>query len=739
MSKLLSDAAMSGRGSRLGARFLGLVPLAAVLAACGGGGGGGSGGSSGGPLIVLAATPTNGQEILKDFSDPELNGKLTVKLSSVPRVSSIIDPTDPFNQLTPYVQILNQAFARVPGTPNVDKQTKSFTFTPAGGTLVNGQYTLTMAKFVTAADGSLLNSGVEDFSTSWTVGPDVYSPVIRNTSPAANQKDTPLFTPIVITFNESLDPASVVLGQTVFVQDGGTNPPTQLNGTLQLKRNGFDMVFFPDPCVGMPSSTTIVVRLLGAGNTSFVRDRVNPPNGLVGDPTNNNEYSFQFNTKGVKPLPTSINVPPSWSPRQNFNLYWNTVAYAYTNKATYAFDVTDVQEPPATSATATIDPSLTLQILQTNKTTQLPVTSTWWWYAPLQTFFRNGPYGGDWEAKLSKPGEAVVDWRFDGTTGVSYIYQIDEADESVAIINTGTGKVEGHFKGVGSPRGITITAPATTGNSVAILVTNYGQATLTAIPVSTIVPGQQICTAVKELEDNIKMRSFMSTGRNPAGVACEWYGTAQIGAVVNQADSTLQIFDPGSLKNVVSGALGTFTQPFPVGENPIDVCWTYLVTSPVHPPYIWAYVVNQGGQQDPQGSVSLWFNHSSLIGLFDSNTGIVVATLKDGVNVPGKPMSDPISLSCYIPNTAGDDIFKADINTAGNFTAVSVTLTTSQDRHLGSNPTKMTFTGNVNFMTALASLTGQGQVAVYQRDATVGPPILYPLPGVQSVFSAWDQ
>jgi hypothetical protein len=736
MSKLRSAAVGTGRVGRLGSVFLGLAPLAVLLAACGGGGNGN--GDGGGPLIVLKVTPTNGQETLKDMSDPELNGQLTLQFTTVPKAASMIDPTNSFNQLTPYVQILDQAFARVAGTPNIDKQTRTFTFTPAGGQLNNGQYTVTVSKFVTASDGSLLNSGVEDFSASWTVGADIYPPVVRNTTPAPNQTNTPLFNPIVITFNESIDPTSVVLGQTVYVQDGGTNPPTQINGTLFLKRNGFDMVFLPDPCQGLPPSTTVVVRLLGAGNTSFIRDRVSPPNGLVGDPANSYEYSFQFNTKGVKPLPTAINVPGSWGPRYNPFNNWNTVAYASTNTASYAFDCVDVTA--GYYVNGVIDTSRTLQVLQNDKN-GTPVVSTFWWYPPLATFFRNGPYGGDWEAKMGKPGEAIVDWRYDGATGSSYIYQIDEVNESVAIVNTGTGKVEGHFKGVGTPKGITNSAQGTLGDNEIVFVSNYGQATLTGIPISTIVPGQNVCTAIKELEDDFSKRVFMTTGRNPAGVACEWFGSAQIGGVVNQSEGTLQIFDPGSLANVNSVTLGTFTQPFTVGENPIDLAWTPLVTAPTHPPWIWAYVVNQGGQENPEGSVSLWFNHSSLIGLFDSNTGIVVTTLKDGMNVPGRPFSDPLGLRCWVPNTAGDDVQRADLNLSGNFLGVAFTLTIGENRVLGANPTKMTFTGDYggNILTAFASLAGEGQVAVYQLDGTVGNASYYRLPGVQYVFSAWDQ
>ena len=100
--------------------LLGLLPLAGMLAACGGGGGSGvPGNDPTDPLIVLAATPTNSQETVADgsLSDPGLNGKLIVNFTSLPRYKDVIDPVNDFNGLTPNVQILNQGFFRVPGTP----------------------------------------------------------------------------------------------------------------------------------------------------------------------------------------------------------------------------------------------------------------------------------------------------------------------------------------------------------------------------------------------------------------------------------------------------------------------------------------------------------------------------------------------------------------------------------------------------------------------------------------------
>jgi hypothetical protein len=715
-------AANHGRGARLAALFLGLVPLTGLLAACGGGGGDGGDDDASGDMLVERVTPTNGQETLANLSDPDLNGRLTMVLSGIPTASSIIDPQNAVNLLTPNVQILDQSFTRVRGTPAVDAATRTVTFTPAGGSLAPAQYTVTMSKFVSSTSGKLLNNGLEDFSSSWTVGPDVYPPVVRNVSPANNQNDVPLFTPIVVTFNESLEPASVVFGQTVFVQDGGTNPPTQLSGTLQLKRNGFDLVFTPDPCVGLPPSTTVVFRMLGAGNVSFLRDPVGNP--LVGDPNNSNEVQFQFNTKGVKPLPIAANMHTPGSPRTS--LLTPMLAYVTSRDRVYAFDVSAVAFERALFGR--MDVSLVQQVLETNRQ-PIQTSPTTWGYGPL--------YGGDYEAKLGQCGEAILDARLDPATGDTYYYMIDEANESVAIVHSATGRIEGHFNGIGTPKGIAMTSPFSAGSTPILFVTNYGQATLTGIDIGPIQPGLPICTAIQELQDDQSRRLYMPTGRNPAGVAAYW-GNAAIPAagLVNQSDGEFQIFDPRTLAPIGSSFLGVLSDTYSVGENPIDIAWSpYFAASG----WIFAYVVNQGGIQNPTGSVSVWWNATTGFAPFNSRSGTIATTITDGMNVPGRVTSNPgvLGNSFYVPNTGGDEIVGVNLGQVGGYIYTTITATVGSTRPVGDNPTGISWTGLLNADVAIVPLPGLGVVGAYGLDSTITPPVYFSLPGARYTF-AWQ-
>ncbi|MHC4923523.1 MAG: Ig-like domain-containing protein [Planctomycetota bacterium] len=695
--------------------------MALLVAGCGGGGGGGGDSvGSGADLIVLATTPTNGQETLTDLSDPGLNGRLTLKFTDTPRSRAMIDNSNAFNGLTANVQILDQAFARVPGTPSIDPATRSFTFTPAGGNMDAAQYTVTVSKFVNSGAGKTLNQGAEDYSSSWTVGPDVYPPVVRNTSPAANQDEVPVHTPIVVTFNESLDPSTVVLGQTVFVQDGGTNPPTQLVGTLQLARNGFDILFVPDPCAGLPPATTVVVRLLGTGNTSFIRDNVG--NGMEGNVNVGTqsapiwEYQFQFNTKGTQPFPNPCVTPLPGSPRLTpfggdyitATGRYGQAAYATTSNRILAFDVTDVMLDFIQNFT--FRPELTVQV-HTDNTARID------W---CQALVGNFPYGSTFE----------LDWRFDSATNHSYIYIVNESQDRISIVNTSTGKIEGHFKGVGSPKGITQTGPGSTGLSPMLFVTNFGQGTVTGIPLNAVQPGIAICDAVNALNDDISNRVFVNVGRNPNGIAAEFFGTPIV-MVANQGDNEVTVFDPQSLTSPSGGLQDTFQ----VGESPSEVVWAQPTQIG-----LFAWIVNQGGVNDPDGSVSLWWSGAGGY-IFGTNTGSVTGQLQDNIAAPGKAFSDTATLNCYVPNTASNTVTEATVTFQGGSIFATIQPQVNNSREVGPNPTSLTLTGGLGSGSRLAfvSLAGGGQIAVYDFNSSFTTPALYNLPGVRQVFSAWDQ
>ena len=177
---------------------LGLAITLVFVAGCGGGGGssGGTDNDSGTrdvDLIVQRVLPTNGQEVANDLVD--VGGQIEVKFSSGLASGTVLDSNNQFNGLTAFVNILDSAFQRVPGTPTINYgpggDGNVLTFVPSGGVLPNGQYTVTCARAVKSKDGKLLNNGRFDHRSSFTVGTDTYKPVIRNTFPVPDQKEVP--------------------------------------------------------------------------------------------------------------------------------------------------------------------------------------------------------------------------------------------------------------------------------------------------------------------------------------------------------------------------------------------------------------------------------------------------------------------------------------------------------------------------------------------------------------------
>jgi len=219
-------------------------------------------------LVVTLVTPTNNQEVLPDLSDPGLNNVVTVRFSAPVRPGDFIANNNVFNRLTPAVEFLNASFDRLPGEPEV--RGNVFRFDPRtpsnGGVLANGQYTLNIKSSVRSRKGKLLNSGLKDFTTTFSVGTDTFAPVLRKVSPIHNQQNIGLNQRIVATFNEPIAAASILT--TISVNDVSTNPPTPILGVqggtgLTLERNGFDIVFTPDPCFGYPPKSTIQMQIQG--------------------------------------------------------------------------------------------------------------------------------------------------------------------------------------------------------------------------------------------------------------------------------------------------------------------------------------------------------------------------------------------------------------------------------------------------------------------------------------------
>jgi YVTN family beta-propeller protein len=523
----------------------------------------GCGGSVGGPnstdpsvgvrLIVQRSLPTNGQEVLSTLADAgeeQDAGKITLTFSERFDPLTILDPNNAFNGLTSDVNILNSAFSRVPGTPSVTgPRGNILEFVPAGGVLPNGQYTVTVTRDVRSFDGSQLNAGIRDYHSAFTVGPDTFNPVIRNTFPAPSQKDVSKTSPIIVTFNESLNGATVN-GGTFTVVDGGTNPPTAINGIVALSPDGFDIVFTPDPASPMPPNATIVVTITAglAGVTDAIG---NPFDGDLTAPQFQN-YVFQFETVKEPPLP---NAP--WP----FELLSGTAAVYY---GTDAGIVGVLNEAPFTQGGST-----DLSQWGTGNPVQ---------YGESVIMLNNHP---------GRPGEIVVDRRFHPTTGHSWFYVVDEENRAVHVMASQTCRLVHSWADLPDPSGLAIRAST-------LYVTNFANDSISALDIGQLSPvGTLGASDALKSVSAFNRRKDLTVGRGPRGAAHA--PDASLLFTANQLENSCTVIDSANYK---------VSTTFPVGKNPQDVAATAFIN-----PVGWfAFVTCLGGGGDENGGVSMWWS-----------------------------------------------------------------------------------------------------------------------------------
>lgn len=502
--------------------LLGLSFLLVAAVGCGGGGPNSTDPNVGTYLIVQQSLPTNGQEVLPSLADAgeeQDAGKITLRFSERLDPSTVLDPNNAYNGLTADVNVLNSAFARVQGTPVITGDRGNvLEFIPAGGTLTNGQYTVTVSRDVQSAFGGHLYGGTEDYHTSFTVGPDTYAPVIRTTYPAAGQKDVPKASNIIVTFNEALNPATVNAG-TVQVVDGGTNPPTPINGTVTLSRDGFSIIFLTDASNPMPPNATIVVTV--SGGAAGITDAVGNP--YAGVPPGSDTFQFQFETVKEPPLPNN--------PAPGFALFYGT------SKGI----VGTVSELPFLNNTADL--------------------SLWGNNNPIANSETEIAFNGS----VGVPGEIWVDQRTNPNTGHCWFFVVDEKNHVIHIMSTQTCRVLYSWTAFRDPRGLSGSPSLST-----MYVTDAAANTLSALDIGSVGPPGSLGVpdALKNLANgNSKGRQDLTVGRSPHGVACSPSGGVLLTA--NTTDNSATVVNTSTFQ-----ILSTFS----TGEQPTEVELSFNVS-----------------------------------------------------------------------------------------------------------------------------------------------------------------
>jgi hypothetical protein len=696
-------------------------------------------------LVVTLATPTNNQEVLPDLSDPGLNNRITVRFSSHLRAKDVIDNQNVFNRLTPRVEFNDSTFHRLPGTPQVRGNVLTFDpRTPQNdGVLSPGQYTLNVKSSVRNTRGRPLNFGLRDFTTTFSVGTDVYPPVLRISNPIDGQTNIGLNQPIRLTFNEPIDASSVIA--TIQVQDASTNPPTAIVGAgggtgITLERNGFDVVFTPDPCFGYPPMTTIQMLVQGQNNlgnvastvtdvfgNSFRRDLglqwqfdaatgvYTSPNGDYDDLTG--VFRLQFRTRGVTPSPQAL---PPGSPANLAVVPGNPCT-----ASSYYF-------APSCAGTGAMFLYTTGQglgqidlrpfIARFNQ----GVTD----YSRI-TLVQNSP------VRTGRPGGLIVDPRYDANAGFhTFIYLVDQRSATVQVIDSRNHKVLSRFGGFAAPRDVAIASDYAKARTT-LYVSDFGANQVVGIDLNSFTvnfggqPGA--ASPCDEIRDNAQNRQFIPVGRGPTGIAADAF-LLNRAIVCNAVDNSASVIDVRR---------GEVVRTVDVGGNPADVDFTFWLAGAVDI----AAIANQGGFQDPDGSISLFLRAPPLQAGF-----LAAAQHRNGIeSVLDDGVKNPVSIAgvsewaygqfasptgWFVANAGGKTIMQLGVNVTGVF-GLAITTNVLQTREVGFNPQSAMLDGYYPNQFLFASVTGQGQFAAMDYLRKINPTMIN-VPGIRRIYTAFS-
>ena len=697
-------------------------------------------------LVVTLVTPTNNQEVLQDLSDPGLNGKITVRFSSPPRKRDIIDNQNPFNRLTTKVEFFDSTFSRLPGEPRVRKNV--FTFDPFDvnqPVLPNGQYTLNLKRNLRNGRGRLLNSGVADFTTTFSVGTDNYQPVLRRISPIHRQNNIGLQQPIVCTFNEPIDLASLI--STITVQDSTTNPPTPILGAgggtgVSLARNGFDVVFTPSPCFGYPPKTTISFIMQGLDNpddgsdpttapitdvfgNGFARDNglqwtLNQATGLYESPNGTYDekkgiglFRMDFETKGVKPAPQATSpASPQFTATPFANpcgpVVWFPPSCYATGSALHYTSANGLGQISFLGIVNRFNQGITdLSLMQVVPNT--PV-------------------------RMGRPGGMVVDPRWDPATFHTFMYMVDQRTKTVAVVDSRNFKILGRFAGFVSPRDVTVSTNFGR-NTTTLWVSDFASNQVVGVDLQSITvtfggqPGAPSpCDAINDNSQQDR-RFFVEVGQGPTGISADSFLNARV-MVCNTMGNSISIVSVGRAEKV---------NDYEVGSTPVDCDWTMIGLGAIP----LGMVANQGGLNDPDGSISVYIENFPT-GFSGTRTGIE-NTFTDKVKNPSSVYGQQQWINgfgnaipgqeFFIPNTGSNTVVEYGVTVTGGF-GTSVNAAPIYTYDIGLNPTSASYDPFYPALFIFASAAGNGAVgAAEPRRAT--PATLNRAPGIQRIFTAY--
>jgi len=595
----------SSRSTSRWQRSLSGLLFLGILTACGGGGGSDGGGS----LLVIDTVPVDGGVL-----EPTLPGggarshEVKILFSSEPDRATVLDPAA-VGGLGSNVRIVDTSQRRLSGVaflgglsadgrtpeeidPNVDPawaaeiaadepEVLRVVHDTDGrlGTaeaLLADQYTFRVTQGVTGKGGGPL---VEPYCGSFTVGPDIYAPVVMVTDPVDGEVDVSIHTDIIVEFNESVVPSTVTgSGPSPAIQvmaqatgGSGGNPALPITGTItRLVSNGCRFRFTPDsPLPGSSAGSAVLVTAMVQGG--MVTD---PAGNVMANPDSSTFTMERGPTIGNNPVPPNALWFGATGPAQVGVIGVNTVE---TTTGTAGMFVDTDGDGVATAADdnalvpnsinnavgipgdlvlgSFVTPGNGVDVIS-NPNPPLPL--------PLGSSTTALPSICGMAASIQVPNSVNADIG-------NYVYVVDTDSDRLRVLNSNTS-LEVDAIPLPDPTGATITADLST-----VLVSNFGTNSVSVINVA-----QNANTVLKEVTVNPNDPA-LAVGRGPRAIAAQ--PDMEDVLVLNARDDSMSVLSiPAGfeVRKVVASNIGP--DPFDVGATWRGVSGTYF-----------AYVTNRAG------------------------------------------------------------------------------------------------------------------------------------------------
>jgi YVTN family beta-propeller protein len=288
------------------------------------------------------------------------------------------------------------------------------------------------------------------------------------------------------------------------------------------------------------------------------------------------------------------------------------------------------------------------------------------------------------------------------------MYVIDRESRSVVVVGTRDSKVVHRWRDFADPRGLGIRS-----DGANLYVTSYGNDTLSIVDTASITVGAATATDQLKSRSAQANRKDVQVGRGPFGVA--WSPASGEVFVANSIDNTCTVVNTGT---------ASVRTTFATGETPQDVAATFNVPGIGY----FAFITCLGGANEPDGSVSLYWNVPNGL----------QATLTGFKNPKG--LIYDRNASVWVANSGGSTVSKLTLQIQGNTILPTITATAN----VGKNPSSVTLGPWPTYFNGapleiISADRGSSQLSFIDAQQPFFTPFALPIPGVQEVAAWFDQ